>query len=136
MVDASAPLCIVEFNDVTFRLRSITAGEAADIEAETRLREPYDDEFELADGTKRKFRVRLDGRKKALKTVAAALGARKVIGREGWTWPHPVSEESVSSLADGIVEDLFVKHATFFRPDRFGASESGSGDTLEQGKDD
>jgi len=124
LVDAQAPLCIVKFNDAEFRLRSITAGESADIDAETRLKEPYDDEFELEDGTKRKFRARHDGRKKMLKTVAAALGAREVIGREGWSYDDPVTEDAVLHLADGIVELLYERHSSSFRPDRFGAAES------------
>ena len=124
LVDAQAPLCIVKFNDAEFRLRSITAGESADIDAETRLKEPYDDEFELEDGTKRKFRARHDGRKKMLKTVAAALGAREVIGREGWDYDKPVTEDGILHLADGIVEFLYERHSSFFRPDRFGVAES------------
>lgn len=121
LINKDAPILKVIIGETEFRMRSITAGENADIMSASRL------PFRMEDGT---IKADFYEARVVYLTVAAALGANKKIGREGWSLSGEVTPEACSNLADDIVTPLYVEHQKFFRADRFGAVKSGSGDSV------
>jgi len=127
LIDANAPLLTVNIGNDRFKLRSITALEyqsafARSLKANPKPTGPGG-AFTISD--------RYDTNGLAFYTVAAALGATKKIGNEGWTFNLPISEATVGQLEFGVLVHLYQEHQKFFRAERFGIPESQPGAGVE-----
>jgi len=106
-VTESGELCEVVINNVTFKMRAITAGEFHNMYSTCRLAD--------IGGTAVDKYTNIDFMKLQTMTVATALGAFKKIGGEGWTDDREVTFENIELLRQGIVTQLYEEHDKFFR---------------------
>jgi len=136
LVDENAPLLTIEIKTQkgveTFNLRSVTALEYQAIFARAKIPNPR------PSGPNGTFLTgdRLDTNGLAIFTVAYALGANGKIGGEGWSLEAKLTEENVARLDFAVVVHLYRRYQEFFRADRFGIEEPGSGDSLVVSKTD
>lgn len=137
--DTETSRCVLKIGGVEFRLRCLTAGEAARISAETRTElprfGPSDEERmlyarslnkETGDLTTAESEelnrlatqpiVGRDGAKALILTVAAALGAWKRFGDEGWSHERAVTESAVAALREEVLVRLYQAYQDHFRP--------------------
>lgn len=120
-VDKDMPLVTLKIGGTEFRMRAITAGEHQEIRARAQLSSQGAKSIE--DAAVRQH----DGYTVIIGDVAAALGAYKKIGNEGWSDPRPVTEENVRELHDQVLFILSNEANKFFRgefgrPAELGAS--------------
>jgi hypothetical protein len=155
-VTESSPRCRVKIGETVFTLRAITISEHARIAQESRavpIARPTvtDQEVaaiaaeigktldELTEAERKKAEelaraqtteATVDTWRQWQLTVAAALGAYKTFGGEGWSQSAPVTVEAVGNLRDDVLQALFLKHRQFFRSEPVVVVELADGDTV------
>jgi len=150
-VDEDKTLYTETIGKLEFRLRGITAGEHARIQDESvsrhvnavsedhllsayasavnkEVEELTPDERKAA--TMYRLSERTDIHLLMILTVAAALGAYKTFGGEGWSSTRPVTIDTVKLLRKEFIDRLFTAHQKFFRGQPGPAPESGESDPL------
>ena len=143
--DEDREICEVVLGTTTFRMRSLTAGEANKIQGMVQVRLPKyagdpseqhrtlyarsvgkdavdmtADDIAVLKNLLSGSVVGMDGATIIKLTVGAALGMWQTFGTEGWSdpnWrePRPVTEEQVLRMKDDALTLLWRKHNKFFR---------------------
>jgi hypothetical protein len=143
--DEDREICTVVLGTTTFRMRSLTAGEAQMIRGMVQTSLPKHEggpteqhkvlyaraigkeQDEISEGDIDLLKkllsgkvVGMDGSKIISLTVAASLGMWSKFGREGWSDPNwteapKITEEKLMRLKDDAVSFLWREHNKFFR---------------------